>query len=58
MKYGARQWYNDITVNIHCDVRMGRWHCQDKQWVGDIARVQGGASVQLYHKALTLESQL
>ncbi len=36
---------------------MDRWCCLDNhislQWVGDVAATQGGASVQLYSKALT-----
>ncbi len=50
------EWSNDITVNTHCDVTMGRWCCLGnhilQQWVGDVAAAQGGTSVQLYYKAL------
>ncbi len=56
MKYDKRQWSNDVTVNTHCDVTMGRWRCLgnhiSQQWVGDVAAPQGGVSVQLYCKAL------
>ncbi len=49
---------NDITVNTHCDVTMGRWHCLGNHMMqtmgSDVAPVQGGASVQLYHKALSI----
>ncbi len=52
------QWYNDVTVNTHCDVTMG-WRCCkgnhiSQQWVGDVCAAQGGISVQLYYKALIL----
>ncbi len=40
MKCDERQWSNDVTVNIHCDVTMGRWRCLanhiSQQWVGDV----------------------
>ncbi len=41
MKYDEGQWSNDVTVNTHCDVTMGRWHCLgnhiSQQWVGHVA---------------------
>ncbi len=56
MKYDEGQWFNDIIVNIHCDVTMGRWCCLgnhiSQQWEGDVAAAQSGTSVQLYYKAL------
>ncbi len=54
------QWCNDVTVNTHCDVTMGRWCCLgnhiSQQWVGDVAAAQRGASVQLYYKALNTDN--
>ncbi len=57
LKCVGGQWSKDITVNIHCDVTMCRWHCLgnhiSQQWVCDVVATQGGTSVQLYHKALS-----
>ncbi len=57
MKCVASQGCYDVTVNPHFDATMGRYCClcnhMTIQWVGDIATVQGGTGVQLYHKALT-----
>ncbi len=56
MKCDRGQWCNEVTVNTHCDVTMGRWRCLgnhiSQQWTGHVAAAQGGASVQLYCKAL------
>ncbi len=56
MKCDEGKWSNDIAVNTHCDVTVGRWCCLvnhiSQQWVGDVAAAQGGTSVQLYYKAL------
>ncbi len=56
MKCDEGQWSNDVTVNTHCNITMGRWHCLgnhiSQQWVGDDVAAQGGASVQLYCQAL------
>ncbi len=55
MKCDEGQLSNDVTVNTHCDVTMGKWRFLgnhiSQQWVGDVAAAQGGASVQLYYKA-------
>ncbi len=49
MKCDEGQWSNDVTVNTHCDVTMGRWCCLgnhiSQQWIGDVAAAQGGISV-------------
>ncbi len=39
------QWVGDI-------VQATTFHTQ--QWVGDVAAAQGGTSVQLYYKALSM----
>ncbi len=56
MKCDEGQWSNDVTVNTHCDGTMGRGRGLgnhiSQQWVGHDVAAQGGASVQLYCKAL------
>ncbi len=58
LKCVAGQWSNEVTVNIHSDVTMGRWCCLgnhiQQQWVGNVPATHGGTSVQLYHKALRM----